>query len=78
MFEQIKSEIGNVPIRIEYTNGRVKCGVIIDYMEQDRMEISNWKFVPFNNLGNYERTENPALIETIDESAVVSIDMMLK
>ena len=78
MFEQIKSEIGNTPIRIEYVSGKVRCGVILDYIDEDRNDIGNWKFIPFNNLTKFETTEDPKLIERIEEKNVVSIDMILK
>jgi hypothetical protein len=78
MFEQIKTEMGNTPIRIEYAGGRIKCGVVIDYMELEKVDIGNWKFISYNNLSNYERTENPHLVEKIEERNIISIDILLK
>lgn len=78
MFEQIKAEMGAMPIRIEYNNGKVKCGVIVDYIEQENADIGSWKFIPYNNLTEYESTENPGLIERIEEAGIASIDMALK
>lgn len=78
MFEQIKLEIENTPVKLEYLNGKVKFGVIINYIEKEINEIKNWKFVSFNNLPAYNITENPALIENLEKEKIVSIDMMLK
>ena len=78
MLEQIKSEIGNTPVKVEYIGGKVKCGVIIDHIEKSLSDIGNWKFITFNNLLAYELTEDPSLIEKLEENSIVSIDMMLR
>ena len=80
MFEQIKFEMGisEVPVKIEFLNGKVKYGIIIDYIEQERFDIQNVKFIPFNDLTMYENTENPRFIEKLQENSVRSIDMILK
>lgn len=82
MFEQLKFEMGlsDIPVRIEFVNGKVKYGIIVDYVEKEatEIEINDLKFISYNDLSKYENTENPVFIEKLKENSVRSIDMILK
>ncbi len=61
---------------LEYTvglkDGRRKFGLVLSKKSEDDQVF--WRFVPTNNIKDYSRSKNKALIEMIPDSMVSFVD----